>query len=220
MLWHVYQIRDNPTLIALWSTTVRSSTRLNPVANVTFDSPPLTTFIVAELASSSRSVSPVELTQPFTSGGSHYPEPWGPIQLCFCHYSHPVVGVAWHGPSFHSSPVRWWPRWPRPGPGMNITSVRAALVIHFSLLPLAPLLSSSWSVLARVVRLLARPCSTLVKQATLLLPRSLFFLRLATTRPKRSHKMRIWIRAVRPNRLTELEPSLFPIRRVLHDQVL
>lgn len=58
---------------------------------------------------------------------------------------------------------------------MNITSVRAALVIHFSLFPLAPLLSSSWSVLARVVRLLARPCSTLVKQATLLLLRSLFF---------------------------------------------
>lgn len=48
------------------------------------------------------------------------PLPWGPIQLCSSVTILSLTLMA-RGSSFHSSPVCWWPRWPRRGPGRNIT---------------------------------------------------------------------------------------------------
>lgn len=56
-------------------------------------------------------------TQAFTSGQSHYRE----APFSFASATIFFLSLAARGPSFHSSPVCWWPRWPRRGPEMNIT---------------------------------------------------------------------------------------------------
>lgn len=70
--------------------------------------------IVAELAFSS---APFLFTKAFTSGQSHYRE----APFSFASATIFFLSLAARGPSFHSSPVCWWPRWPRRGPEMNIT---------------------------------------------------------------------------------------------------
>ena len=81
--------------------------------------------IVAELAFS---FALFLFTQAFTSGQSHYRK----APFSFFSATIFLLSVVVRGPSFHSSPVRWWPRWPRRGLEMNITF--AAIRPSFALL--------------------------------------------------------------------------------------
>ena len=131
------------------------------------DRRPLTNQLVASL--SLNSTSALLYAPPFTSGGPHYPPPWGPHSpLLSATIPIPWMPVPWRGPSFHSSPVRWWPRWPRPGPGMNITSV---VPLRNTPPPVFPLSSSP-----RAVRHVLVPPWPATLLPLLFLPPFLFFL--------------------------------------------